>query len=65
MPAMATEAQVVAKVRKMDKATADHFNEVRMFSGEYTMIDGVAVSVYEVEQLKEINQQTQPERNTL
>ena len=44
-----TEAQVIAKVRKLDKATADHFNEVRMFSGEYKMVDGVSVSVYEAE----------------
>ena len=44
-----TEAQVIAKVAKMDKATADHFNEVRMWSGEYRMVDGVSVSVYEAE----------------
>jgi hypothetical protein len=33
----------------MDKATADHFNEVRMWSGEYKMVDGVSVSAYEAE----------------
>lgn len=44
-----TEAQVIAKVAKMDGATADHFNEVRMWSGEYRMVDGVSVSVYEAE----------------
>ena len=44
-----TKEQVIRKVRKMDKATADHFNEVRMFSGEYKMVDGVSVSVYEAE----------------
>ena len=60
-----TESQVIRKVRKMDKATADIFNEVRMASGEYKMVDGVAVSVYELEQLEEINQQNQTERNTL
>lgn len=60
-----TEAQVIRKVHKMDRATADHFNEVRMFSGEYKMLDGVAVSIYELEQLEEINQQTNTGRNTL
>ena len=44
-----TAEQVIRKVRKMDKATADHFNEVRMFSGEYRMVDGVSVSIYEAE----------------
>jgi hypothetical protein len=44
-----TEEEVIRKVRKMDKATADHFNEVRMWSGEYKMVDGVSVSVYEEE----------------
>ena len=37
------------QVAKMDGATADHFNEVRMWSGEYKMVDGVSVSVYEAE----------------
>ena len=42
-----TEAQVIRKVRKLDKATASVFNEVRMASGEYEMVNGVAVSNYE------------------
>ena len=44
-----TEAQVLRKVAKIDGATADHFNEVRMWSGEYKMVDGVSVSAYEAE----------------
>ena len=44
-----TKAQVIRKVRKLDKATANHFNEVRMASGEYKMVNGVAVSIYELE----------------
>ena len=48
-----TEAQVIRKVRKLDKATADHLNDVRMFSGEYRMVDGVAVSIYELERQAE------------
>jgi len=48
-----TEAQVVRKVRKLDKATASHFNDVRMFSGEYRMVNGVAVSIYELERQAE------------
>lgn len=48
-----TEAQVIRKVRKLDKATASHFNDVRMFSGEYKMVNGVAVSIYELERQAE------------
>lgn len=48
-----TKAQVIAKVRKMDSATADHLNEVLMFSGEYRMVNGVAVSIYELERQAE------------
>jgi len=48
-----TEAQVIRKVRKLDKATASHFNDVRMFSGEYRMVNGVAVSIYELERQAE------------
>ena len=48
-----TEAQVIRKVRKLDKATASHFNDVLMFSGEYKMVNGVAVSIYELERQAE------------
>lgn len=48
-----TEAQVVRKVAKMDSATADHLNDVLMFSGEYRMVNGVAVSIYELERQAE------------
>ena len=48
-----TEAQVVRKVAKMDSATADHLNDVLMFSGEYEMVNGVAVSKYELERQAE------------
>lgn len=49
-----TEAQVIRKVRKMDSATADHLNEVLMFSGEYEMVNGVAVSKYQLEAQAEL-----------
>ena len=49
-----TEAQVVRKVAKMDSATADHLNEVLMFSGEYEMVNGVAVSKYQLEAQAEL-----------
>ena len=52
-PGLMTKAQVIAKVRKMDGATADHLNDVRMFSGEYRMVNGVAVSIYELERQAE------------
>ena len=52
-PGLMTKAQVIAKVRKMDSATADHLNEVLMFSGEYEMVNGVAVSKYELERQAE------------
>jgi hypothetical protein len=45
--------QVIRKVRKLDKATASVFNEVRMASGEYRMVNGVAVSIYELERQAE------------
>jgi len=48
-----TEAQVIRRVAKMDKATASVFNEVRMFSGEYKMVNGVSVSIYELERQAE------------
>jgi flagellar biosynthesis GTPase FlhF len=48
-----TEAQVIRKVRKLDKATASVFNEVRMASGEYKMVNGVSVSIYELERQAE------------
>jgi hypothetical protein len=53
-PGLMTKAQVIAKVRKMDSATADHLNEVLMFSGEYEMVNGVAVSKYELERQAEL-----------
>jgi len=49
-----TKAQVLRKVAKLDKATANRFNEVRMFSGEYEMVNGVSVSKYELEARAEI-----------
>ena len=49
-----TEAQVVRKVAKMDSATADHLNEVLMYSGEYEMVNGVAVSKYQLEAQAEL-----------
>lgn len=48
-----TAEQIVRKVRKMDKATASVFNEVRMASGEYKMVNGVSVSIYELERQAE------------
>ena len=45
--------QVIRKVRKLDKATASIFNEVRMASGEYKMVNGVSVSIYELERQAE------------
>ena len=53
-PGLMTEAQVVRKVAKMDSATADHLNEVLMFSGEYEMVNGVAVSKYQLEARAEL-----------
>ena len=53
-PGLMTKAQVIAKVRKMDSATADHLNEVLMFSGEYEMVNGVAVSKYQLEAQAEL-----------
>lgn len=49
-----TEAQVIAKVTKMDKSSADRYNEVLMWSGEYQMVNGVAVSVYQLEAQAEL-----------
>ena len=45
--------QVVRLVRKIDKASASIFNQVRMFSGEYKMVNGVSVSIYELERQAE------------
>lgn len=49
-----TKAEVIAKVTEMDGASADRYNEVLMWSGEYQMVDGVAISVYQLEAQAEL-----------
>lgn len=49
-----TKAEVIAKVTEMDGASADRYNEVLMWSGEYQMVNGVAVSVYQLEAQAEL-----------